>query len=179
VVNARHVKHVPSRSKTDVLDCQWIQKLHSFGLLNGSFRPDHQIRKLRTYMRLRDNLVASHTEAVYHMQKALFEMNVQLTNVISDITGETGLRIVRAIIAGERDPKQLAALCSSRIKAPRETVAKSLHGNWDEALLHCLKSALESYEFVERQNSGMRSLRPSTVDPNGFACTATQAGRDS
>ena len=151
VVNARHVKHVPGRSKTDVLDCQWIQKLHSFGLLNGSFRPDHQIRKLRTYMRLRDNLVASHIEAVHHMQKALFEMNVQLTNVISDITGETGLHIVRAIIAGERDPKELAALCSSRIKAPRETVAKSLHGNWDEALLHCLKSALESYEFIERQ----------------------------
>ena len=121
VVNARHVKHVPGRSKTDVLDCQWIQKLHSFGLLNGSFRPDHQIRKLRTYMRLRDNLVASHIEAVHHMQKALFEMNVQLTNVISDITGETGLHIVRAIIAGERDPKELAALCSSRIKAPRET----------------------------------------------------------
>ena len=110
VVNARHVKHVPGRTKTDVQDCQWIQKLHSFGLLNGSFRPDHQIRKLRTYMRLHDNLVVSHTEAVHHMQKALFEMNVQLTNVISDITGETGLRIVRAIIAGERDPKQLAAL---------------------------------------------------------------------
>jgi hypothetical protein len=85
------------------------------------------------------------------MQKALFEMNVQLTNVISDITGETGLRILRAIIAGDRDPKQLAALCSSRIKVPRETVAKSLHGNWDQALLHCLKSALESYEFIERQ----------------------------
>jgi transposase len=151
VVNARHVKHVPGRTKTDVQDCQWIQKLHSFGLLNGSFRPDHQIRKLRTYMRLHDNLVVSHTEAVHHMQKALFEMNVQLTNVISDITGETGLRIVRAIIAGERDPKQLAALCNTRIKAPRETVAKSLHGNWDEALLHCLKSALESYEFIERQ----------------------------
>jgi transposase len=151
VVNARHVKHVPGRSKTDVLDCQWIQKLHSLGLLNGSFRPDQQIRKLRTYMRLRDNLVVSRTEAVHHMQKALFEMNVQLTNVISDITGETGLRIVQSIIAGERDPKQLAALCSSRIKASRETVTKSLHGNWDQALLHCLKSALESYEFIQRQ----------------------------
>jgi transposase len=151
VVNARHVKHVPGRTKTDVLDCQWIQKLHSFGLLNGSFRPDQQIRKLRTYMRLRENLVVSRTEAVHHMQKALFEMNVQLTNVISDITGETGLHIVQAIIAGERDPKQLAALCSSRIKASRETVAKSLHGNWDEALLHCLKSALETYGFIQGQ----------------------------
>jgi len=147
VVNARHVKHVPGRTKTDVLDCQWIQKLHSFGLLNGSFRPDQQIRKLRTYMRLRDNLVVSRTEAVHHMQKALFEMNVQLSNVLSDIVGETGLHIVEAIIAGERDPKQLAALCSSRIKAPRETVAKSLHGNWDQALLFALKVALDSYRF--------------------------------
>jgi transposase len=147
VVNARHVKHVPGRTKTDVLDCQWIQKLHSFGLLNGSFRPDQQIRKLRTYMRLRDNLVGSCTEAVHHMQKALFEMNVQLSNVISDIVGETGLRIIEAIIAGQRDPNQLAALCNSRIKASRETVAKSLHGNWDKALLFALKVALDSYRF--------------------------------
>ena len=149
VVNARHVKHVPGRTKTDVLDCQWIQKLHSFGLLNGSFRPDHQIRKLRTYMRLRDNLVVNSTQAVHHMQKALFEMNVQLSNVISDIVGETGLHIIEAIIAGERDPKQLAALCSSRIKASRETVAKSLHGNWDSALLFALKVALETYRFSQ------------------------------
>jgi transposase len=151
VVNARHVKNVPGRTKTDVLDCQWIQKLHSFGLLNGSFRPDQQIRKLRTYMRLRDNLVVNSTQAVHHMQKALFEMNVQLSNVISDIVGETGLRIIEAIIAGERDPEQLAALCSTRIKASRQTVAKSLHGNWDEALLHCLKTALETYRFNQEQ----------------------------
>src|SRR5215468_10240849 len=116
VVNARHVKHVPGRSKTDVLDCQWIQKLHSFGLLNGSFRPEAQIRKLRTYMRLKDNLVVEGTQAIHHMQKALFEMNVQLSNVISDITGESGLRIIEAILAGERDPEQLAAFCSTRIK---------------------------------------------------------------
>jgi len=147
VVNARHVKNVPGRTKTDVLDCQWIQKLHSFGLLNGSFRPDQQIRKLRTYMRLRDNLVVNSTQAVHHMQKALFEMNVQLSNVISDIIGESGLRIIEAIIAGERDPEQLAALCGTRIKASRQTVAKSLHGNWDEALLFCLKAALETYRF--------------------------------
>src|SRR6267142_3712774 len=151
VVNAHHVKHVPGRTKTDVLDCQWIQKLHSFGLLNGSFRPDQQIRKLRTYMRLRDNLVVNSTQAVHHMQKALFEMNVQLSNVISDIVGETGLRIIEAIIAGERDPEQLAALCSTRIKASRQTVAKSLHGNWDEALLFFLKSALETYRFAQAE----------------------------
>jgi transposase len=151
VVNARHVKHVPGRSKTDVLDCQWIQKLHSFGLLNGSFRPDQPIRKLRTYLRLQDNLVVNSAQAIHHMQKALFEMNVQLSNVISDVSGESGLRIIEAIIAGERDPKQLAALCSSRIKASRQTVAKSLHGNWDPALLHCLKTALHTYRFTQRQ----------------------------
>ena len=151
VVNARHVKNVPGRTKTDVLDCQWIQKLHSFGLLNGSFRPDAQIRKLRTYMRLKDNLVVEGTQAIHHMQKALFEMNVQLSNVISDITGESGLRIIEAILAGERDPEQLASLCGVRIKATRQTVAKSLHGNWDEALLFCLKTALETYRFTQNK----------------------------
>ena len=151
VVNARHVKHVPGRSKTDVLDCQWIQKLHSFGLLNGSFRPEAQIRKLRTYMRLRDNLVVEGSQAIHHMQKALFEMNVQLSNVISDITGESGLRIMEAILTGERDPEQLASLCSIRIKASRQTVAKSLHGNWDEALLFCLNTALETYRFSQNK----------------------------
>jgi transposase len=151
VVNARHIKHVPGRSKTDVLDCQWIAKLHSFGLLNGSFRPEAQIRKLRTYMRLKDNLVVEGTQAIHHMQKALFEMNVQLSNVLSDITGESGLRIIEAILAGERDPEQLASLCSIRIKATRQTVAKSLHGNWDDALLFCLKTALETYRFNQNQ----------------------------
>ena len=151
VVNARHIKHVPGRSKTDVLDCQWIQKLHSFGLLNGSFRPEAQIRKLRTYMRLRDNLVVEGSQAIHHMQKALFEMNVQLSNVISDITGESGLRIMEAILTGERDPEQLASLCSIRIKASRQTVAKSLHGNWDEALLFCLNTALETYRFSQNK----------------------------
>jgi transposase len=151
VVNARHVKNVPGRSKSDVLDCQWIRKLHSFGLLNGSFRPDQQIRKLRTYMRLKDNLVVEGTQAIHHMQKALFEMNVQLSNVISDITGESGLRIIEAILAGERDPEQLAALCSTRIKASRQTVAKSLHGNWDEALLFCSKTALDTFRFSQKK----------------------------
>jgi len=128
-----------------------LVKLHSFGLLNGSFRPEAQIRKLRTYMRLRDNLVVEATQAIHHMQKALFEMNVQLSNVISDITGESGLRIIEAILAGERDPEQLASLCSIRIKATRQTVAKSLHGNWDEALLFCLKMALETYRFSQNK----------------------------
>jgi hypothetical protein len=107
-------------NKTDVLDCQRIQKLRSFAqrLLSS----DQQIRELRTYMRL----LVSRTEAVHQTQKALFEMNAQLTNVISDLTGETGLQIVQAIIAGERDPQQFAALCSSRIKASRERVYRML-----------------------------------------------------
>src|SRR5262245_34505169 len=100
-------------------------------------------------LRLRDNLVVEHTQAIHHMQKALFERNVQLSNVISDISGESGLRIIEAILAGERDPEQLASLCSTRIKATRQTVAKSLHGNWEEGLLFCLKTALEIYRFSE------------------------------
>src|SRR5260370_9610772 len=100
-------------------------------------------------MRLGANLVGNSTQAVRHLQKALFEMNVQLSNVISDIVGETGLNILEAIIAGQRDPKQLAALCSSRIKASRETVAKSLHRNWDDALLFALKFALETYRVSQ------------------------------
>jgi hypothetical protein len=99
-------------------------------------------------MRLRDNLVVNSTQAVHRMQKALFEMNLQLSNVISDIVGETGFNILEAIIAGQRDPKQLAGLCSSRIKASRETAAKSLHGNWDDPLLFALKVALETYRFT-------------------------------
>ena len=149
VVNARHVKNVPGRTKTDVLDCQWIQKLHSFGLLSGSFRPDQQIRTLRSLMRLRDNLVVNSTQSVHHMQKALFEMNVQLSNVISDIVGESGMRILEAILAGERDPEALARLCSTRIKASRQTVAKSLHGNWREELLFALRVAMDSYRFAQ------------------------------
>jgi hypothetical protein len=136
---------------SDVLDCQWIQKLHSFGLLNGSFRPDQQIRTLRSLMRLRDNLVIHSTQSVHHMQKALFEMNVQLSNVISDIVGESGMRILEAILAGERNPEVLATLCSTRIKASRQTVAKSLHGNWREELLFSLQVALDSYRFAQNK----------------------------
>jgi transposase len=95
--------------------------------------------------------VVERTQAIHRMQKALFEMNLQLSNVISDIVGETGLRIIEAILAGERNPERLAALCSTRIKTSRQTVAKSLHGNWDEALLFCLKTAVETYRFSENK----------------------------
>jgi hypothetical protein len=99
----------------------------------------------------RDSLVVESTQAIHHMRKALCEMNVQLSNVISDITGQSGLRIIDAILAGERDPEQLASLCSTRIKASRQTVAKALHGNWEEALLFCLKTALEIYRFTQNK----------------------------
>jgi Transposase len=149
VVNARHVKNVPGRTKTDVLDCQWIQKLHSFGLLNGSFRPDQQIRTLRSLMRLRDNLVVQSTQSVHHMQKALFEMNVQLSNVISDIVGESGMRIVEAILAGERDPAVLAALCSTRIKASHDK----------PSLRACTATGARSC-FSPSRGTGVLPLRP-------------------
>jgi transposase len=103
LVNARHVKNVPGR-KTDVLDCQWLQRLHTYGLLSGSFRPEDSICVLRSFWRHRDNLIRYASSHVQHMQKALIEMNIQLHKVISDITGVTGMRIIWAILAGERDP---------------------------------------------------------------------------
>ena len=106
VVNARHTKTLPGR-KTDVLECQWLQKLHTFGLLNNSFRPTEEIQVLRTYLRQRENLVAAGSTCIQHMQKTLTQMNVQLANVISDISGVTGMAILRAIVAGERDPVQI------------------------------------------------------------------------
>jgi len=116
VVNARHVKCLPGR-KSDLLDCQWLQKLHTFGLLNNSFRPADAICILRTYLRQRERMVSDASTCIQHMQKALTEMNVQLANVISDISGTTGLAIIRSILAGERNPQNLAKLRDPRIKA--------------------------------------------------------------
>ena len=103
-MNAHYVKTVPGR-KSDVLDCQWLQQLHTYGLLSGSFRPDAQICVLRSYIRHRDNLIKSSSAHVLRMQKALIQMNLQLHKVISDITGVTGMAIIRAIVAGERNPQ--------------------------------------------------------------------------
>jgi hypothetical protein len=108
LVNARQLKNVPGR-KTDVLDCQWIQQLHTYGLLRGSFRPEEEMCALRSYTRHRDNLIRYRSAHIQHMQKALHLMNVQLTNVISDITGVTGMRIIRDILRGERNPQKLAS----------------------------------------------------------------------
>ncbi len=150
LIDARLARNLLGR-KSDVLDCQWHQQLHTFGLLRGCFLPAAEIVPLRSYLRLRDELVGGSSQSIQHMQKALFEMNVQLANVISDISGETGLAIIEAILAGERDGKKLALLKHRRIVASKETIAKSLEGNWRPELLFALQTALERYKFYQQQ----------------------------
>ena len=150
LVNARHVKHVPGR-KSDVQDCQWLQHLHECGLLTGSFRPDDATCVLRSYMRQRENLVQEATRHTQRMQKALDQMSLHLHKVISDITGETGMKIIRAIVAGDRDPVQLARLKNYRIRAGIDTIAKALTGDYREEHLFCLKQELELYDTMQRQ----------------------------
>jgi len=138
LVNARHCKNLPGR-KTDVQDCQWLQHLHSVGLLRGSFRPADQVCAVRTILRHRDALVRGASRCVSHLHKALTQMNVQLQHVISDLTGVTGQAILTALLEGERDPQKLAALKDHRIKASRDVIAKSLHGDWRPEHLFTLK----------------------------------------
>jgi len=128
LVNARHTKNLPGR-KSDVQESQWLLKLHTYGLLNNSFQPPSEIPTLRTYWRQRAEDVRGAATCVQRMQKALTQMNLQLANVISDLSGVTGQKIVRAIVAGERDPQKLAAHSDPRIHASRDTIAKSLEGN--------------------------------------------------
>jgi len=151
VCNARHMKNVPGR-KTDLLDCQWVQQLHSYGLLRGSFRPSDDICCLRTYLRHRDNLIAGCGEQLQHMQRALDQMNIHLHHVISDLDGETGLRIVDAILAGERSPKRLVKLRDPRVcKSTIEEMEAALAGDWREEQLLVLKQALAMYRFLHQQ----------------------------
>ncbi|MBI2745973.1 MAG: IS110 family transposase, partial [Burkholderiales bacterium] len=146
LVNARHVKNVAGR-KSDVLDCQWLQQLHSYGLLRGAFRPADQVCVLRSLSRQRAMLLRLQARHIQHMQKALVQMNIQLANVISDVVGETGQKILRAIVAGERDPYVLAGMKNVRIKASAEEIAKSLRGNWRNEHVFALKQALELFDF--------------------------------
>ena len=148
LVNAHHVKNVPGR-KTDVLDCQWLQRLHSYGLLEGAFRPPDQVCVLRSYIRQRMNLVRYASSHIQHMQKALNQMNLLLHNVVSDINGVTGMRIIKAILAGERDPKVLAGFRDPRCKNTVETIARSLEGHYKPEHLFSLKQAVELYEFYQ------------------------------
>ena len=150
LVNARHVKNVSGR-KSDVLDCQWLQQLMSFGLLRGAFRPADQVCELRSLSRQRTMLLRSQGRFVQHMQKALTQMNIQLANVISDVVGETGQKILRAIVAGERDGLALARLKNSRIRASEDEIAKSLQGSWRAEHLFALKQALDAFDFCGTQ----------------------------
>jgi transposase len=150
LVNARHMKNVPGR-RTDWHDCQWIQYLHSVGLLRGAFRPPEQICAVRAVMRHRQDLIQMTAQHVLHMQKALTQMNLQIHHVINDITGQTGLAIVDAILAGERDAAELAKLRHYRIKADEETIRKSLVGNWRGEHLFALKQSRQMYEYYQQQ----------------------------
>ena len=150
LVNARHVKNVSGR-KSDVLDCQWLQQLMTYGLLSGAFRPSEQVCVLRALWRQRGMLLRSQGRHVQHMQKALTQMNVQLANVITDVVGETGQKILRAIVAGERDGRVLGAMKNVRIRASVEEIAKSLEGNWRAEHLFALKQALGAFDFIGTQ----------------------------
>lgn len=145
LVNAHSVKNVSGR-KSDVLDCQWLQQLLSFGLLRAAFRPPAEVCVLRAISRQRDTLLQERARCVQRMQKALTLMNVQLTNTMTDITGQTGLAIIRAIVAGERNPRMLAQLRNYRIRASEAEIAKSLEGTWKEEHLFCLAQALSLYD---------------------------------
>lgn len=144
--NARHVKNLPGR-KTDVADSQWLQELHSYGLLSGSFRPADQVCVLRAYLRHRDNLTRACGAHIQHIQKALTEMNLKLHHVLSDITGLSGMAILRAIVAGERDPHRLAALRHERVKKSAAEIVQALEGEYRDEHLFTLRQALELYDF--------------------------------
>lgn len=148
LVDARHVKNVSGR-KSDVLDCQWLQQLHTYGLLTGAFRPPDEICVLRSYLRQKEMLVQASAQHIQHMQKALQQMNLLLHNVVSDITGVTGMKILKAILAGERDPQVLAGHRDGRCHNSQQTIAQSLVGNYRDEHLFALRQALELYEIYQ------------------------------
>ena len=150
LVNARDTKNLPGR-KSDVQESQWLMKLHTYGLLRNSFRPTAEVRHMRTYWRQRNDLVQSASRHIQRMQKVLTQMNVQLANVLSDISGATGQAIINAILAGERDPHKLAALRDPRVRASQEQIARYLEGHWQEDLLFLLKQEQQAYEFCQKQ----------------------------
>ncbi|MGH9159181.1 MAG: IS110 family transposase [Vicinamibacteraceae bacterium] len=150
LVNARHTKNLPGR-KSDVQESQWLLKLHTYGLLRNSFHPSAEIRVVRTYWRQRGDHVRALSTCIQRMQKALTQMNIQLANVISDLSGWTGQRIVRAILAGERDPDALAALSHPGIHASRDTIAKSLEGTWQADLLFVLRQEVALYDAYQQR----------------------------
>ena len=153
LVDPRRIKNVPGR-KSGVLDCQWLRQLHTCGLLPGAFRPEAGIRRLRSYLRQRAMLVEYAAQHVQHMHKALTQLNVKLRQVISDITGKTGMTIAEAIVGGERDPRKLAQFRDPRTKADEETIALSLEGHWPEEHIFELTQALELYRVYPAKIAG-------------------------
>jgi transposase len=174
LVNARDAKHVPGR-KTDISDAQWLQRLHAFGLLRASFRPKGEVATLRAYLRLRERLLDSTASHIQHMQKALTQMNLQLHHVVTDITGVTGMAIIRAIVAGERDPMTLSALRDPRCHATAETIRQALVGNDREEHIFALTQAVELYDFYQtkitecdiRIQAVLQRLRDAAPVPTG------------
>jgi len=172
LVNAYHLRHVPGR-KSDVQDCQWIQRLHTFGLLDRSFRPKEERVALRAYLRHRADLIQHRAAHIQHMQKALQQMNVQLTQVLSDITGVTGMAIIRAIVAGERDPVRLAQLRNPQCASSEEEIARALTGHYRAEHVFALKQAVALYDAYTVQISECdqeleqlyRTLPPTHDDP--------------
>ena len=148
LVNSRHIKNVPGR-KTDVLDCQWIQQLHTYGLLEGAFRPEEETVALRTYMRQRETLTQQTSDQIRRMQKALRQMNLLLDNVVSDIDGVTGMKIIRAILDGERNAVTLAKYRDGRCKKDEKTIAASLEGHYREEHLFSLRQSVELYDTFQ------------------------------
>jgi transposase len=144
LVNARHTKNLPGR-KSDIEECQWLLKLHTFGLLNNSFQPTDEIRITRTLWRQRGGLAEQARSTIQRIQKVLTEMNVQLSNVLSDVSGASGMAIIHGILKGERDARVLAALADAQVKASKEVIAKSLEGNWRQELLFVLAQEVELY----------------------------------
>jgi transposase len=144
LVNARHTKNLPGR-KSDIEECQWLLKLHTFGLLNNSFQPTDEIRITRTLWRQRGGLAEQARSTIQRIQKVLTEMNVQLSNVLSDVSGASGMAIIHGILNGERDARVLAALADAQVKASKEVIAKSLEGNWRQELLFVLAQEVELY----------------------------------
>lgn len=200
LVEPRQLKRVPGR-KSDYLDCQWIQKLHSLGLLTGSFRPDAEMRALRAYLRHRAQLLQHRAPHILHMQRALQQMNLQLHHVLSDVTGVTGLKIIRAIVAGERDAVRLAQMRNPACKSSTETIVQALTGAWQAEHLFAVQQSLEFYDFytlkvaecdavIEKQYAAMKPrwdgkvpvdlppLKPDSHSKNQPAlCTRTELMR--
>jgi len=150
LISSRSLRRVSGR-KSDIQDAQWIQTLHSYGLLESSFRPQAELVALRTMLRHRAQLLEHRSPHIQHMQKALLQMNVQLSQALSDVTGETGLKIIRAIVNGERDPHKLAAMRDRNCKKSVEEIGKALTGTWRSEQLFILRQALELYDFYTQQ----------------------------